>query len=116
MVTDFADTGDALFVNARPRQRLEPLQLPARATHGGAVSSRRPARQFRATYQWEVQERLARDYRCFVHFCTNGGIRWQQDHSLTPPTSQWQPGQTVSDGPWTITISAEHARTATTTG
>ena len=45
-----------------------------------------------------VQDRLAKDYRAFVHFCTNGVIRAQQDHAVSPPTSQWQPGQAISDG------------------
>ena len=63
-------------------------------------------RAFRVTYRWDVQDRLAKDYRAFVHFCTNGVIRAQQDHSLSPPTSQWQAGQVVSDGPWNVTLSS----------
>ena len=53
-----------------------------------------------------MQDHLAKDYNAFVHFCTNGVIRAQQDHSVSPPTSQWQAGQAVSDGPWNVTLSS----------
>jgi hypothetical protein len=62
-------------------------------------------RAFRVTYRWDVQDRLDKDYRAFVHFCTNSVIRAQQDHSLSLPTSQWQVGQAVSDGPWNVSLS-----------
>jgi hypothetical protein len=53
-----------------------------------------------------VQDLLAKNYACFVHFCTNGVIRAQQDHALSPPTSQWQLGQIISDGPWNVSLPA----------
>ena len=56
-------------------------------------------------YRWDVQDRLTKDYRAFVHFCTNGVILAQQDHIVSPPTSQWQVGQIISDGPWNVTLS-----------
>jgi len=103
VVSDFADTGDSLFVNARPARDWN-LSLFRRIQPTVASFQQTASRQFRVTYQWDVQESLDKNYTCFVHFCTNGAIRWQQDHSLSPPTSQWQPGQLVTDGPWTITI------------
>ncbi len=63
-------------------------------------------RAFRVTYRWDVQDTLAKNYTAFVHFCTNGVIRAQQDHAVSPPTSQWQAGQAVNDGPWNITLSS----------
>jgi hypothetical protein len=104
VVTDFADAGDTLFVNARPAADWNVSSF--RRVHPSVASFQQTAaRTFRVTYRWDVQDRLAKDYRCFVHFCTNGAIRWQQDHSVAPPTSQWLVGQTLNDGPWTVTIS-----------
>ena len=31
-------------------------------------------------------------------------ITFQQDHAPTTPASQWKTGQTVTDGPWEITV------------
>jgi hypothetical protein len=106
VVTDFADAGDSLFVNARPSSDWN-LSSLRRIRPTVASFQQTASRQFRVTYQWDVQEGLGKNYTCFVHFCTNGVIRWQQDHSLTPPTSQWQAGQLVGDGPWTINISTD---------
>lgn len=105
VVTDFADTGDSLFLNARPAadwhlsnyRRIHPVVTSFQSTG---------TRAFRVSYRWEVQDRLAKDYRCFVHFNSNTVIRAQQDHLLAQPTSQWQAGQTVSDGPWNVTLPA----------
>ena len=64
-------------------------------------------RAFRFTYEWAVQDRLTKDYLCFVHFEARGAICAQQDHALSLPTSQWQPGQTKNDGPWDFTWPAD---------
>jgi len=47
---------------------------------------------------------VAKNYNCFVHFCTNGIICAQQDHAVSPPASQWQAGQAINDGPWNVTL------------
>jgi hypothetical protein len=106
VVTDFADSGDTLFVNARPAADWN-LSSFRRVHPSVALFQQTAARQFQVTYGWDVQDRLAMDYRCFLHFCSNGVIRWQQDHVVSPPTSQWQVGQTINDGPWTITVPAQ---------
>jgi Family of unknown function (DUF5696) len=103
VVTDFADTGDSLFLNARSAADWN-LSSYRRVHPRVGAFQQTGARVFRVTYRWDVQDRLAKDYRCFVHFCTNGVIRAQQDHVLSTPTSQWQPGQMVSDGPWNIAL------------
>lgn len=42
-------------------------------------------------------EPLDEDYRVLVHFLDgNGDLMWADDHDPDVPTSQWQPGQTVS--------------------
>ncbi len=110
VVVDFCDTADALFVNARPASDWN-LSSYRRVKPAVTNFTQLAARQFRVTYQWQVDEALGRNYNNFVHFTTNGGgsILWQQDHALTPSTVNWLPGQIVSDGPWTITISTNIA-------
>lgn len=103
VITDFADTGATLFLNARAATDWN-LSGHRRVQPGVASFQPTGSRAFRVTYRWEVQDRLAKDYHCFVHFCTNGAIRAQQDHPISSPASQWQPSQTVSDGPWNITL------------
>ena len=103
VITDFADTGATLFLNARAVTDWN-LSGHRRVQPGVAAFQQTGSRAFRATYRWDVQDRLPKDFQCFVHFCTNGVIRAQQDHAVSTPTSQWQPGQTISDGPWDITL------------
>ena len=109
LVSDFSDTGDSVFANARPATDwLSPGQTRLRP----AVASFTPtgARSFRATYQWTVGQTFAFDAGCFVHFVSPApdapreGIQFQQDHALATPTSQWKPGTTVTDGPWDISV------------
>jgi hypothetical protein len=103
VLVDFADTGDTYFANARPGSDWN-LSNFRRVRPAVTNFLQTADRVFRFTYHWDVQDRFPKDYRCFVHFETNGTIRWQQDHTLTPPTSQWQVGQGISDGPWNITL------------
>jgi hypothetical protein len=108
MVTDFADAGDSLFLNARPASDWNLSDY--RRIHPSVASFQQTGtRAFRVTYRWDVQDPLSKNFTAFVHFCTNGVIRAQQDHSLSPPTSQWQPGQAVSDGAWNVTLAASLA-------
>lgn len=114
VVSDFADTGDTVFVNARPATDwLTPGQVRLRPT----VASFTPTgpRSFRATYSWAVGQAPKFDAGCFVHFvdpspnAPGEGIRFQQDHALGTPTSEWKPGTTVTDGPWDISVPADVA-------
>jgi hypothetical protein len=105
VVTDFADTGNTVFVNARSAMDWN-LSAYRQVRPGVSAFQQTGTRAFRVTYRWDIQARLAKDYRCFVHFCTNGVIRAQQDHVLAVPTSQWQPGQVVNDGPWNAALTA----------
>jgi hypothetical protein len=106
-VVDFAETADRLFANARSAPDWGPR------TAQPTVAAFTPAgdRTFRVTYNWQVNGPLAANYHAFVHFTQPGadqqeGIRFQQDHPLTPPTTQWAAGQTVADGPYTVTLPA----------
>jgi hypothetical protein len=103
---DFADTPDALFVNARSRVDWNPSPVhdvrPAVGLFEGV-----DARTVRVSYAWQVGETLTQDYRCLVHFTADGVIRWQHDHWLAPPCSQWQPGDRIEDGPHAVAIPAD---------
>lgn len=106
IVTDFADVGDWLFVNARSVSDWN-LSNFLRIRPSVASFQQTASRSFRVNYQWSVQDSTWRDCRAFVHFVNNKDvILFQQDHSLSPPTSQWQPGQTINDGPYSVSIPA----------
>ncbi len=108
VVTDFADAGDTLFINARSATDWD-LTTAIRIHPTVAQFQQTAARKFQLTYAWQVGQTLSKDYNCFVHFCQNGSIKFQQDHTLSPGTSQWEAGQTNSDGPFTVTISTNIA-------
>ncbi|MBV9471233.1 MAG: hypothetical protein JOZ57_18490 [Abitibacteriaceae bacterium] len=115
VVADYAETADSVFANARPAvdwsiggtHRLRP-QVAQFAP--GTVADPTAARTFRVTYGWQVNEVVKENYSPFVHFVQRNdannaeGIRFQQDHPLARPSSQWQAGETVSDGPYVIHI------------
>ncbi len=69
-------------------------------------------RRFAITYRWRTEHPIADDLNVFVHFTHPAatrpeGIAYQQDHAPTLPTSQWQPGQVVEDGPHTVEVPPE---------
>ena len=103
VVSDFVDSGTSLFLNARAASDWN-LSNYRRVHPSVGAFQQTGTRAFRVTYRWDVQDPLPKNYTCFVHFCTNGVIRAQQDHSVSPPTSQWQVGQIISDGPWNVTL------------
>lgn len=64
------------------------------------------------TYEWVVKEAVPGQYNCFVHFLNEGKdnsekIVFQNDHRLPAPTDQWQPGQTLVDGPHEVKVSPD---------
>jgi hypothetical protein len=66
----------------------------------------------RISYEWDVQDSLDKDYACFVHFTTPlistaDSIAFQQDHALPKPSSEWNPGEMIVDGPYEIAIPDE---------
>jgi len=112
IVSDLAETADSMFVNARPAKDWDtPRVTRLRPTVAEFVPN--GPRSFRATYRWAVGQNQTKDYNCFVHFVqpsyadSGDGIRFQQDHALSRPISQWKSGETVTDGPWNITVPAD---------
>lgn len=90
-------------------QGLDPNFRPELA--GAEFSSRevRPGDMFSVTLKFRNSgtQPAKSDYHVFLHFeaptaeCTN--ICIHADHAPTQPTSSWQPGQTVVDGPTILT-------------
>ncbi len=103
VVTDFVDAGTNVFLNARP---AADWNLSSHRRVQPTVASFQPVgvRAFQVTYEWRADDPLPRDYRAFIHFCANGEIQAQQDHSLSPAASQWAAGQIIRDGPWNVTL------------
>lgn len=110
-ICDYAQTPDSIFANARN-------QSDARIGSGYAGPSvgafnQGIGRTFSITYNWAVYRALGAqsNYAAFVHFVndsqasdSNGGIVFQGDYQPIPATSLWQVGQTISEGPLTVTI------------
>ncbi len=88
-------------------QRAESEAVPVRVT---AEVKPVDGRQFDITYRWQATARPTVDATCFVHFThpksQREGIAFQNDHALPKPLSQWQPGETVVDGPHRVTVPA----------
>ena len=98
-VYDFANH---LYWTQAPQRGVPVIPLPPRIEPAGE-------RQFRITYRWRVDDHVGQDLTCFVHFthpkATRAeGIAYQNDHAFATPTSQWQPGTVVEDGPYTIQV------------
>jgi hypothetical protein len=109
VVADCAETADSLFVNARPAADWN-LSGVRKIRPTVAQFAQPEPRVIQFAYAWQVQEALEKDYHCFVHFGKPGAadspesILFQQDHPLPEPTSRWQIGQTVMDGPYTLRL------------
>jgi hypothetical protein len=110
-ICDYAQTPTSIFANSRN-------QSDAEIGWGYAAPSVAEVKQgsgssFTITFDWLVYRSLGTqvNYTAFVHFVNdlqasdaNGGIVFQGDHQPSPPTSMWQVGQTVSDGPITVAV------------
>ena len=109
VVVDYAETADSLFANARNAAYWNLTGLK-RIRPEVARFEQVSARTFRVTYRWRVNDNLDRDYYCFVHFSQlppepwDEGIKFQQDHPLPKPTSQWRRGEEVIDGEYTVSV------------
>jgi len=111
-LADYAECPEFLFVDARtsftmpyrnPGKDIEPKLREFKYLEGNKIS---------LTYEWVVNDTLDQDYFCFVHFihAQSGNpdkIESQQDHLVPKPTSQWQKGETVVDGPWEVSVPAD---------
>jgi hypothetical protein len=110
-ICDYAQTPTSIFANARN-------QSDAEIGWGYAAPSVAKVEQgtgnsFAITYNWHIYRALGThvQYKAFVHFVKDdqaseatAKIVFQGDHQPSIPISQVQPGQTVIDGPITVTI------------
>lgn len=109
-VTDFADSGDRVFANARGAGDWN--LAPRTALPSVASFAQTGSRTLRTTYQWQVFGAIPGEYTVFVHFVKTAAdgsetIVFQQDHPPALATTAWQPGSTVSDGPYSITVPSD---------
>jgi hypothetical protein len=110
-ICDFVQTPTSLFANARN-------QLDQEAYSGFAAPSVDSVKQvsansFSICYRWRVLRSpgAQHDLRAFVHFVDDhqvsspkAGILFQGDFYPVPATSRWQAGQTVVNGPISVTV------------
>ncbi len=104
VIADYAENEEFLFADARTniyrpweQERRDTEPFLKEIVHRGNDA-------LDVTYGWRVGEQLKEDYTAFVHFVEpdtqdGKGIRFQDDHAPRPPTSAWEPGTVVSDGP-----------------
>ncbi|MCX7598420.1 MAG: hypothetical protein N2512_06075, partial [Armatimonadetes bacterium] len=106
---DYADCPEYVFADARTyfdmpyvtgRKDIEPRLADFQHLGDGRI---------RLTYEWAINDTLDRDLTVFVHFVNPAtgageGICFQNDHQPPVPTSQWQKGDLLTDGPFEVTI------------
>lgn len=112
VVVDYAETADSVFANARNASLWNARNIRRVRPAVGRFEQTGP-REFRIGYLWFADEVLDRNYHCFVHFTapsvdpTNPTIDFQNDHAIARPTSEWKPGETITDGDHTVRIPDE---------
>jgi hypothetical protein len=107
---DYAECPAHVFADARTSFNLPyarpPLDIEPKLKEFKALGGNR----FALTYEWIVNDKLAENYNSFVHFTNETAadgfshIVFQADHKLPKPTSEWQPGDRIVDGPHEITV------------
>jgi hypothetical protein len=113
-LADYAECPEYLFADARTSFNMPYLQSAKSIEPKLADFAYLGDGKIRLTYQWVINDTLDDDYNCFVHFTnpavdsSRGSIVFQQDHATPKPTSQWKPGETLTDGPYEITVPPDH--------
>ncbi|MEN6305877.1 MAG: DUF5696 domain-containing protein, partial [Armatimonadia bacterium] len=106
---DYAENAEFAFADARTSFNMPYLRAERNIEPRLKAFEHLGGNRVRLTYEWHVGEKLEDDYFCFVHFTNpkvgeTDNIVFQQDHRLLKPTTQWQPGEVVTDGPWEVSI------------
>ena len=105
-VCDYAETTTSVFANAR--DEVDAKIGRAYATPSVVAVSQGNGRSLAIAFAWQVHRSMNSNYKMFVHFVDQNklkvdeGIAFQAD--MAPGTSQWVPGEAVSQGPVTVTI------------
>lgn len=108
---DYAETGTSLFANARNESDAKigsaiaaPSVTSVKQGAGNSIA---------ITYNWKVYRSPGQQasLTVFVHFIRddNGGSSvsapaFHGDHRPAQATTQWSAGQSINDGPWTVSI------------
>lgn len=109
VVTDYAETADSVFANARNAgfwndsgiRRIRPRVEEFEQTG---------PRTIRFAYGWQSKESPSEDLISFVHFSSPPGdqagehIVFQQDHAPSKPATTWSRTEENVDGPYTLTL------------
>ena len=108
VTVDFAQTPTSTFANARNSATWN-LNSEARTRVSATDFDQTGPRQFRLSYKWTVEDKYTENYHEFIHFSQptlqdSSAVRFQDDHDPTLPTTQWQVGSTIDDGPRTIRV------------
>jgi hypothetical protein len=108
-VADYAACPEYVFADARTFFEADYLRRKRDIEPRLASLEYLGGNRIRATYEWIVNDSLGDDYHCFVHGVhpkSKGSdhIAFQQDHALPKPTSQWQKGMRIVDGPYEIQV------------
>jgi hypothetical protein len=108
-ICDYAETSTSVFANARNQQDA---QISSNYAAPSITSLKQGnGKSFTITYAWKAFRSLgaSTDYTAFVHFvddskvtATDPGIIFQDDHAPAVPTSEWSPGQVITDGPFNV--------------
>jgi hypothetical protein len=110
-ICDYAQTATSIFANARNQSDIRIGSGYAGPSVAGVQQG--SGRSFTVIYDWQVYRSLGTqvNYAPFVQFVddsqvsdANNGIVFQGGYQLTPATSLWQVGQTISTAPVTVTI------------
>jgi hypothetical protein len=110
LIGDFAVCPEYVFADARTWFDLPYRQTPVQIEPRLRESRHLGGNRLQVTYEWRVNSRLDADFHCFVHGVNAAAtgadhIVFQGDHPLPKPTSQWQPGEVIVDGPHELRVS-----------
>ena len=117
VTVDFVDSPDYQFANARRARDWNfggPLPVTVRIASFQGLDNKK----IRFSYQWKTDVKLDRDMICFVHFDQPGKheYHWetltQQDHAFGKKTTEWKLGETLTDGPFEMTLNLPDGRYA----
>lgn len=109
-LADYAQCPEYVFADARTHFEAKYLRGKKDIEPRLASFEYLGGNRVRVGYEWIVNDTLDADYHCFVHAIhpeSKGPdrIEFQQDHALPRPTSQWQKGMRIVDGPHEFRVS-----------
>lgn len=103
VIVDYAEDESGIFCDARSETFVPTLK---RIFPSVALFKDLGGGKFQISYRWKAEDTPGGDFLAFVHFIhpRENKIAFQQDHPLPLPTTQWEKGMTIEDGPYTIQV------------